>query len=484
MISSGWSRGQASAETRTQEKVEIKLRFSTQQARDFKKISFKMTTVKERLVFLGEEAKEVDEEIALCIFKVKEDNSYDDNLRGLNECSVPILQKTYAYLYNKEMKDVEVTRLKKTGLMIQVYKRLEQLMPEQCGSNCQKTYFYLREEEAMVRCRRCGKGACKDCHPQRNLQWRFLCSGCDALVMTQCDLENKHVSEAAKKKEEKEKEKDKETIKSSQAPGQEVFGLDTAPTQQVVVDLDKEEEENDQEDKDDFVEPKKKGFKKGENKEKEKKKDEDETKKICHFYKSGHCRNGFNGKLCSFSHPRACRKLMDHGSKGHLGCEGKTAGCKNFHPRMCYSKTCEDDCKRGYHIKDWAKKRDSQKSEGVRKESHQVRHEPRGQEKEQHVSDTRTFANVTQNRRQENQEVQELRQGFQELRQDVRRLMQMLASPGNGGNLEQRMESSMVTRKPGIWTGDSWVHTREGVQAALRDPTLFHIQGGGARGSL
>ena len=451
-----------------------------------------MTTIKERLVFLGEEAKNVDEEITLCIWKVKEDNSYDENIKGLNECSVPILQKTYAYLLKKEEKDVEVTRLKKTGLMIQVYRRLEQLMPEQCGSNCLQVYYYTREDEPMVRCRRCDKGACKDCHPHRDPKWRFLCTGCDTLVMTQCDLENKHVTEAAKKKEEK--EKDKESTKSSQAPGQEVFGLDTAPTQPEVVDLDKETAEEHDGENEEFVEPKKKGFKKTAKKVEETKKDEDETKKICHFYKSGHCRNGFNGRGCSFSHPRACRKLMDHGSRGHLGCEGKKSGCQNFHPRMCYSKTCDESCKRGYHIKDWVRKRKTEGSTCKATPSSPstsasptpaastgvVRQERRGQGKEQRSPDTQTFANVTENRRQENhenQEVQELRQGFQELRQDVRRLMQLMANPavvGAGGNPEQMTANPMVTRRPGIWTGESW--------AALRDPSLFQIQGG--RGSL
>ena len=74
----------------------------------------------------------------------------------------------------------------------------------------------------------------------------------------------------------------------------------------------------------------------------------------------------------------------------------------------------------------------------------------------------------------------ELRQDFQELREDVRRLMQVLASPavtGNGTGPEQRTVSPPAQR--GIWTGESWLQTREAIQAALRDTNLFQVQGGG-----
>ena len=182
-----------------------------------------MTTLKERLTFLGEEAKEVDDELTFCIYKIKADNTYMENIKALEEVSTKILQKTFAYLTKKEVTDSEVTRLKKMGLVIQLYRRVEELMPEQCQSNCLKVFYYLKDEVPLVRCRRCGKGACRECHPHNNLQWKYLCSGCDLVVASQCDMEEKHVTEAAKKKEKKEKE----PPKSSQAPGQEMFGLDT-----------------------------------------------------------------------------------------------------------------------------------------------------------------------------------------------------------------------------------------------------------------
>ena len=62
---------------------------------------------------------------------------------------------------------------------------------------------------------------------------------------------------------------------------------------------------------------------------------------ICRHYKKGKCKHGRKGDGCQFSHPKPCRKLMEHGIKGPRGCKG---GCNNFHPRMCSNSIRKGEC--------------------------------------------------------------------------------------------------------------------------------------------
>ena len=67
---------------------------------------------------------------------------------------------------------------------------------------------------------------------------------------------------------------------------------------------------------------------------------------ICPHYKRGTCRHGLSGNSkggCSKAHPRACPKLIQHGTRGPLGCN-KGANCEMFHPRMCSQSLQAREC--------------------------------------------------------------------------------------------------------------------------------------------
>ena len=57
---------------------------------------------------------------------------------------------------------------------------------------------------------------------------------------------------------------------------------------------------------------------------------------VCSFYRKGTCRYGISGKGCSRSHPKPCRKFLQHGNKGPRGCD-EGNNCSKFHPRLCSS---------------------------------------------------------------------------------------------------------------------------------------------------
>ena len=79
--------------------------------------------------------------------------------------------------------------------------------------------------------------------------------------------------------------------------------------------------------------------------------DEQEKKNtlICKFYMKGNCQFGIKGRNCKYNHPKACKRLLQHGNKKPRGCNlGKK--CQYFHPRMCansikFNKCLDQSCK-------------------------------------------------------------------------------------------------------------------------------------------
>ena len=68
------------------------------------------------------------------------------------------------------------------------------------------------------------------------------------------------------------------------------------------------------------------------------------TKKVCPFYRKGTCRHGRAGVGCENDHPKACKKLLQHGNKAPHGCTLGRANCDKFHPRMCATSMSKGIC--------------------------------------------------------------------------------------------------------------------------------------------
>ena len=64
---------------------------------------------------------------------------------------------------------------------------------------------------------------------------------------------------------------------------------------------------------------------------------------ICSFFWKGTCRYGISGRGCPKQHPKACRKLILHGTRGPRGCN-KGNACENFHPKMCRQSLAAGEC--------------------------------------------------------------------------------------------------------------------------------------------
>ncbi|KAK4329139.1 hypothetical protein Pmani_000490 [Petrolisthes manimaculis] len=88
--------------------------------------------------------------------------------------------------------------------------------------------------------------------------------------------------------------------------------------------------------------------------------EQNREKLVCLYYKKGICRHGIAGKECIYSHPKPCRRLMEHGIKGKHGCK-RDNKCRWFHPRLCYNSLMHHECFadscRKFHVKGTRTKR-------------------------------------------------------------------------------------------------------------------------------
>lgn len=64
---------------------------------------------------------------------------------------------------------------------------------------------------------------------------------------------------------------------------------------------------------------------------------------VCPFYKRGTCRHGMSGNGCNKEHPKACPKLIRHGTRGPRGCSAGNK-CDRFHPKMCPQSLAAGEC--------------------------------------------------------------------------------------------------------------------------------------------
>ena len=341
----------------------------------------KIDTPKRALIYLHDEAKKEDEEIATIVYKVKVNNLYKENISSLHKCNREQLSKVYAWLMKIQVDDEDIVQMSKEGLKKMIIWRMFQITAEECRS-CLKMVHLSREEEYLVTCWECGKGACKDCYPTDlagGKNWRYLCCGClDTIgnlrgfqsLKADVDLLKVKAKKKAKKPEEDHPD-DEEIPEEEEDPSEKqddscVFTDGTEKPEGEATESDDAVEEIDDPEKA-FVAPAdRRGFVGNKLKttlEKNKKKT-----KTCSFFLQGRCKFGMSGKRpikgekktedqdeCPYDHPRVCSKLLNHGDSKHTkyGCDGNS--CKKAHPAMCTasmsSRQCWKACRRGWHVK-------------------------------------------------------------------------------------------------------------------------------------
>ena len=156
------------------------------------------------------------DEVRKTLFRVKAGDLAKESVENLKGAKVEELERTYAYLTNKEEKDEEVTKFKVEGLKAMIIYRLRQLMPVGCPK-CNVVYVNDRLDVPQVTCRGCSIGACPDCFTseEKMNKWTFLCRSCDEAVV--CMKGEESLAENKLKKEKKKKDGKKKNTEAYDA---------------------------------------------------------------------------------------------------------------------------------------------------------------------------------------------------------------------------------------------------------------------------
>lgn len=298
-------------------------------------------------------------DIRNCIRLFNPANTHDQHLSKFNGVRKGVLVNTLAYLGLEGMEQY----LQKP-LVNKVISAIRNHLPATCKT-CTSEYCVELGERVLLACAKCGRGTHKDCvlsklkitseeakaYNANDIQYainpcmlpgiHYLCGECEGTVIPSPD-----------------EGKLKSAIKTPVEPHNHIQDTNT--------DDDLEETESSHSDDDHLNSSSMSimmtgvdiGTSMTTNHERSSRVSFAETKpKVCHFYQKGTCKHGLSGRMggnCPFAHPRPCPKLLNHGTKGPLGCN-KGRDCLNFHPRMCHNslrnKMCINTTCRFRHVK-------------------------------------------------------------------------------------------------------------------------------------
>ena len=251
------------------------------------------------------------------------------------------LENTLIYLEAK----IDISKYNVDGLAYQLIYRIENFLPEMCR-HCNQEYCDKIGETPLLSCHVCGQGAHTSCvfdllsidsadrgtftpdealakiNPLMLPELHYLCTGC-----VESYLPDK--TEGLKKKAKDEHNRQRTTSVAAQ-PADETDDGDGETTNDRTENPPDSNRESAPDD----------------NEQQQNTQNQNPTVQqidICTYYKRGVCRYGISGRQCPKNHPKACKKLLEHGNRGPRGC---TAGrsCDKFHPIMCQSSLRKREC--------------------------------------------------------------------------------------------------------------------------------------------
>ena len=310
-----------------------------------------------------------------CLRQYSYDKPVEQAKKAINRYSKDVIIETLEYLGIKK----QWRQYNKPLCLKDLLTRIKSLLPTSCEL-CRECYFVSKDEVSLLSCQRCGQGIHQEClmqilgdkydsnmsqedvmsvlNPMSFLGFYYLCGECSGSMMT-ADAELK--SKTSKPK---------------------VHVLEDND-----VNIEEETEESDDDDDHHHLEIHDENGDLIDSQPFSKKnesccsgtgfrvvgKDADIlTNKLtmCRYYKKGNCKHGRKEDGCKFDHPKACRKLMQHGNKGPRGCNEGT-NCKDFHPRMCSESITKGECHSNRctfaHVKGTKRNKKEEKKEETRK---------------------------------------------------------------------------------------------------------------------
>ena len=291
------------------------------------------------------------EELRPVLNAVKMGATIEENKKSLasNKINTEMLGQTLAFLLDTQVNDERIAGLLKEGRKDLIIRELINLMPLACVT-CNRDTEYQVGDKPAVRCRRCSRGACRECFPLPQNGWVYLCCNCDRDVLKQCAM-----PEAFSKK------KKKVGNPSTQGVATQNLFITLGEGIEEEEDDDEENEEEEEEEEEWQIAARRREEKKRNEEGGKKEVAISKEKEICKPFKfGGKCPHRMGGMKkhkqwdkCNKSHPKVCNKLLTHGPKGSKGCNGND--CDKYHPKMCYSslntKVCSKEKCTYWHCK-------------------------------------------------------------------------------------------------------------------------------------
>ena len=307
----------------------------------------------------------------------KINGSKEDNLKIINDSGIKRdrLKATITFLKNKfsdnypkatEFLSPKKQNITKNELSLQLINFIKLTVPHNC-STCEIPYFpYIVDnyDKTEIRCFKCSLPAHAGCITDDEVHFNrgivFICSHCVKEKVT-----NKKDTQPSRPNL---TQKDDDLTQSQHQHPQESSESSSDSDQHPPTKSQKKSKQKSS-DSESENQPPSRPRRKRKSKSESESGDSDNSpkKEICRFFERGTCRYGLSGNNkgnCKFSHPPMCRKVLQHGTRGKLGCKGK---CDKFHPKLCYAALNTKECFKPacpfWHIKGTKRSPDSDKKE-------------------------------------------------------------------------------------------------------------------------
>ena len=304
-------------------------------------------------------------EIRDCLRLYKPGNSTTQLQKDLSKCSKPIVLATLDYLKVNEFENYT-----KPACVTKLVCQIQSLFPDECQV-CGDRYCVKLGDTPLLTCEICGQGSHDTCVLQQlkipQDDWKevqadqikamcnphnmpgihYLCGACKLATIPAKD------TGMMKKKPNAPQEAPAEepnTQEETPAPSEAEHSAETEDVENEQTPVDRTSGDKDS--------------------------SQMNSDRICSYYRKGTCRHGSSGKECSFNHPRPCRKLLKHGTKGPHGCTLGRDKCPSFHPKMCPTSITKGECYNGdcklRHVSGTKRKQDSTTANETAKSKTQI----------------------------------------------------------------------------------------------------------------
>ena len=291
---------------------------------------------------------------------------YGKSIRHLektfNQCTKVVLENTLQYLNVEDQ-----SKYVKPTIINNLICRVQNLLPD-CCSICNESYSIRNGDHPFLECVVCGQEVHKPCivnilgedtdaaniqqlyHPFNLPGIHYICHPCEVSTLP-------HKDTGLKKK--GKKLKSDETQYNNNLPDIRIVNQSqtiSGATDRVIEEISDTDSINDNDNEVNAnveIDPVNKNSK----------------IKICRFYLKGNCKHGIKGSDCSFNHPKAFCKLLQHGTRASKGCN-KGNKCELYHPKMCMSSVREGICYhkecKFIHVKGTKRKKEDRTSQQIK----------------------------------------------------------------------------------------------------------------------